>query len=64
MYNPKLVKQLLGSVAELFDGTIEIERSDGKMFGNLKVGDKLTFTLKDFAKDVPSRQFIVTTGKK
>lgn len=56
-YNLELVKQLLGeSVAELFDGTIEVEPSKGEMMGNLRVGDKLTFTFKNSG---PIRQFEV-----
>lgn len=63
MHNPKLVKQLLGeSVAELFDGTIEIipARPD-VVVGNLKVGDTLSFKLKKAS--LPLRQFIVTGNK-
>jgi hypothetical protein len=48
-YNPELVKQLLGEeVAKLFDGTIEIIPSKNEtIFGNLKIGDTLSFKLKD-----------------
>lgn len=58
VYNPELVKQLLGeSVAEMFDGTITIEPAkDDLIYGNLKVGDKLTFNFKNPG---PVRQFIV-----
>lgn len=60
VYNPKLVEDLLGKdVAKLMDGTVKIEPSNGEMFGNLKVGDKLTFTLKNSANDLKSNQFIV-----
>lgn len=56
-YNPELVEQLLGKdVSKLFDGTIKIEQSKGEVFGNLKAGDKLTFTFRDVG---PARQFIV-----
>ena len=60
-YNLELVKQLLGEkVAELFDGTIEVESSKGEMLGNLKVGDKLIFKLNNVPNthNIP-RQFIV-----
>lgn len=61
-YNPELAKHLLGEqVAELFDGTITIEPSDGKCLVNLKVGDKLTFRFKEPAKE--ARQFIVSWKK-
>ncbi|MDE2031411.1 MAG: hypothetical protein KGI58_04100 [Patescibacteria group bacterium] len=47
-YNPELVEQLLGKeVSKLFDGTIKIEPYKGELFSNLKVDDKLTFSLKD-----------------
>ena len=58
-YNLELVKSLLGEqVAELFDGTIEVEKSDGETIGGLKVGDKLTFKFKE--NNFEPRQFIVT----
>jgi len=60
-YNPELVKQLLGEqVAELFDGTIEFEpaKDSDLVYGNLHVGDKLTFKFKN--NHSPQRQFIVT----
>jgi hypothetical protein len=50
-YNPELVKQLLGEqVAELFDGTVTVEPTsdEEKSAYGLKIGDKLTFTLKVF----------------
>lgn len=58
-YNPKLVEELLGKeVSKLFDGTIKIESSkDELLYGNLKVGDKITFTLND--KNIEPLQFIV-----
>lgn len=57
-YNPELVKQILGEqVAELFDGTIKVEPSSGEKFGNLQVGDKLTFTFKAPIRE--PKQFIV-----
>lgn len=65
-YNPELVKQLLGEqVSELFDGTIEIEpaKDSDSIYGNLKVGDKLTFKFKNTDTDNTIRQFIIT-GKK
>ena len=53
-YNPELIKQLLGEkVSELFDGTIEIEPSKNEIFGNLKVGDKLTFKFKNTNNKLP-----------
>ena len=57
-YSPELLKQLLGeSVASLFDGTMTIEPAkDDLVYGNLKVGDKLTFTFKNPG---PVRQFVV-----
>jgi hypothetical protein len=59
VYNPKLVEELLGKeVSELFDGTIKVEPSNGEVYGNLKVGDKLTFTFKE-NNNVTPRQFIV-----
>lgn len=63
-YNPELVKALLGEqLAELFDGTVEIEKCDGeKTIGGLTVGDKLTFTLKVNPNFEP-RQFIITSEK-
>lgn len=65
VYNPELLKQLLGErVADLFDGTVTVEPSKSEMsFGNLQVGDKLIFNLKS----KPSqelREFVITTGKK
>jgi hypothetical protein len=61
VYNPELVKQLLGdSVAELFDGTVTITpyTESKKVFKNLVVGDTLTFKFKDDGKFAP-RQFVV-----
>lgn len=65
VYNPELVKQLLGdSVAELFDGTVEIAPAkDSIIYGSLKVGDTLTFKFKNQSQFKP-RQFVVTTDKK
>lgn len=58
-YNPELVNQLLGeSIAELFDGTIEIINSENKFLGNLKVGNTLSFKFKE--NNLPLRQFIIT----
>lgn len=60
-YNPELVKQLLGDkVAELFDGTIETSPSKNENFGNLKVGDTLTFKFKGIGK---LNQFVITGTK-
>jgi hypothetical protein len=61
VYNPELVKQLLGEqVAELFDGTIKIEPSKNEtIFGNLIAGDKLIFKFKDELK-LSVRQFIIS----
>lgn len=57
MYNPKLVSELLGDeVANLMDGSIKIEPSDDETLGDLKVGDKITFNLKN---SYPLKQFIV-----
>ena len=57
VYNPELVKQILGeAVASMMDGTIEIEPSKGEKIGNLTVGDKLTFTFKN---PYAVRQFVV-----
>lgn len=64
VYNPELVKQLLGDeVAKLFDGTIEIipAKNVFEIYGNLKVGDTLNFKFKD--NDLPTRKFIVTGNK-
>ena len=63
-YNPELVKLLLGDqVAELFDGTIKINKSNGeKTIGDLKVGDTITFNLKTNTPFIP-RQFVITEVK-
>ena len=59
-YNPKLVEELLGKeVSKLFDGTIKIEPSDNRYYGNLKVGDKITLTFNNNGKPFVPRQFIV-----
>jgi hypothetical protein len=64
-YNPELVKQLLGDkVSDLFDGTIEISRSKNNLiYGNLKVGDTLSFKLKESDTSQPLRQFVITGYK-
>lgn len=59
-YNPELIEQLLGEqVAGLLDGTIEIISSKNEtVYGNLKVGDTLSFKFKEA---VPiERKFIVS----
>lgn len=62
-YSPELVKALLGDkVAELFDGTYEVEPSKDEMLGNFKVGDKITFKFKN-SDDAPLHQFVVTEVK-
>jgi len=62
-YHPELVKALLGDkVAELFDGTIEVEPSKGEMIGNFTVDDKITFKFKN-SDDAPLHQFVVTEMK-
>jgi transcription antitermination factor NusA-like protein len=62
-YNPELVKQLLGEqVAELFDGTIEIDKSEEEIFENLKVGNILSFKFKNDGEFKP-RQFIIIGNK-
>jgi hypothetical protein len=63
-HNPALVKQLLGEqVAELFDGTIEVEpaKESELVYGNLQIGDKVTFKFKD--ENFTLRQFVVTDIK-
>lgn len=63
VYNPELVKQLLGEqVAELFDGTIKVEPASGEMLGELRLGDKLTFKFKNSSSE--NRQFIITSDIK
>jgi len=62
-YNPELLKELLGDkVAEMMDGTVEIIQSENKFFGNLKVGDTLSFKFKEKVPFV-ARQFVVTGNK-
>jgi len=62
-YNPELVEQLLGEqIASLLDGTVEIIPSKNEtVFGNLKVGDTLSFKFKDAAPI--EREFIVSWNK-
>lgn len=60
-HNPELVKAWLGdSVAELFDGTVEVEPSKGETIGPFTLGDKVTFKLKNNDK---LHQFVVTEVK-
>jgi len=60
-YNPELVKQLLGeSVAQLFDGTIEVVPTKTPLiYGNLKVGDTLSLRFKETT-PTETRQFVVS----
>ena len=62
--DPKLVEALLGkAVADMMDGTVEFKKcNENKFFGNLKVGDELTFKFKTGTPFIP-RQFIVTGTK-